>query len=370
MTSTTRPAYETASLAPQRPPAAAAPGTAAPARPRKERDPFFDNAKYFAILLVVIGHAIANMRHDMPFVKGLYMFVYMFHMPLFIVLTGYLSRNWTFSAGKARKLITNVGVPYLVFEVAYEVYSWLAGGEKLEISLLEPHWLMWFMCALFLWRLSTPVWQQVRWPLAIAVLFALLSYMSDLGGTFNLHRVLGLLPLYVLGLTLTPRHFEVLKKPIARPIGAVVLAGGLVFAYFAKDRMSEGWVFWKNPYSAMGVGNVTGTAMMLGMFVCATVLVAAFLAVIPRKRYWFSALGATTLYAYLLHGFLIRLLDYTGWWKSAWMHTVPGVVVVIAVSAAVATFLCSKPVVRSMSWAVAPQMTWAFTSIRRPNGNR
>lgn len=373
MTSTTTPTGDTAPVPRQHPaagPAAPGAGDAQTPRPRKQRDPFFDNAKYFAILLVVMGHSIANMRHDMPIVKGLYVFVYMFHMPVFIVLTGYLSRNWTFSAGKARKLITNVGVPYLVFEIAYELYSWLAGGEKLEISLLKPHWLMWFMCALFLWRLSTPVWQQVRWPLSIALLFALLSYMGDLGGTFNLHRVLGLLPLYVLGLTLTPRHFELLKKPIARPIGAAVLAGGLAFAFFAKDHMSEGWVFWKNPYDEMGVSNVTGTVMMTVMFACATVLVAAFLAVIPRKRYWFSDLGATTLYAYLLHGFIIRVLDYTGSWDSAWMHTGPGVVIVIATSAAVGTFLCSRPVVRTMSWAVAPKMTWAFTSLRRPNGKR
>ena len=37
-----------------------------------------------------------------------YVFVYTFHMPVFIVITGYFSRNFTFSGGKARKLITNL----------------------------------------------------------------------------------------------------------------------------------------------------------------------------------------------------------------------------------------------------------------------
>ncbi|WP_254715593.1 acyltransferase family protein [Actinomadura sp. NAK00032] len=359
--------------APPAPGTAAGPGagTAAPGqgeRPRKPRDPFFDNAKYFAILLVVAGHVIANVRSDVPIAKALYLFIYMFHMPLFIVITGYLSRNWTFSTGKARKLITHVGVPYVVFEVAYEIYAWLGEGGELTISLLKPYWLMWFMCALFLWRLSTPVWQQIRWPLGIALLFALLSYMSDLGGTFNIHRVLGLLPLYVLGLTLKPEHFELLKKPIARPIGAAVLAGGLAMAYFAKDRMTESWVFWKTPYEDLGVSNVTGTVMTLAMFSCATVLVAAFLAVVPRGRHWFSALGATTLYTYLLHGFIIRLLDYLDWWDSAWMHTVPGTIILLGASAVLGTVLCSPLVVRCMSWALEPKMTWAFTSLRRPAG--
>ncbi|MFG2089240.1 MULTISPECIES: acyltransferase family protein [unclassified Spirillospora] len=368
MTYTTRPSG--AETAPPPHGAAAAPGGTGvqETRPRKQRDPFFDNAKYFAILLVVMGHAIANVRSDVPFAKALYIFVYMFHMPLFIVITGYLSRNWTFSTGKARKLITHVGVPYVTFEIAYALFAWLAGGERLEFSLLQPYWLMWFMCALFLWRLSTPVWQQVRWPLALAVAFSLLSYMSDLGGAFNIHRVLGLLPLFVLGLSLKPEHFEILKRPIARPIGAAVLAGGLAVAFFAKDRMSEDWVYWKNPYAELGVGNAAGTVMISAMFICAVVLVAAFLAVVPRKRYWFSALGATTLYTYLLHGFVVRLLDYAGWWEAAWMHTLPGTFVIIAASAAVGTALCAGPVVRTMNWALEPRMTWAFTPLRRPDG--
>ncbi|HEY8480577.1 MAG TPA: acyltransferase family protein [Spirillospora sp.] len=358
------------------PPTPAAPGAAGAVtgdaqrpKPRKERDPFFDNAKYFAILLVVVGHSLAYLQ-DVPLAQGLYLFIYMFHMPVFIVITGYLSRNWTFSGGKARKVITNVGVPYVVFEFAYSIYDWLAGRNNLEISLLNPYYLTWFLCALFMWRVSTPVWQQIRWPLAVAVAFSLLSYMSDLGGTFDIHRVIGLLPFYVLGLNLRPEHFELLKKPIARPIGAVVLACGLGVSFLVMDHMSRAWVYWKHPNDAFHVSNVTGSLMRLAMLVCATVLVAAFLAVIPRKRYWFTSLGAATLYAYLLHGFVTRLMNFTGWWGIEWMHNPFGIMLVAAVAVVVGTFLCSKFVVRTMSWALEPKMTWVFTPLRRPAARR
>ncbi|MEV3924062.1 acyltransferase family protein [Actinomadura coerulea] len=388
MTYTTRPSEADAaqrterpsSTDPAAPPTAGAPeaaGTTAsgipapqvPGPARRTRDPFFDNAKYFAILLVVAGHSLANLL-NVPMAKGLYLFIYLFHMPLFIVITGYFSRNWTFAGGKARKLITNVGVPYVVFEFAYSIYDWLAGRNHLEISLLNPYYLTWFLCALFMWRLSTPVWQQIRWPLAVATIFALLSYMSDLGGTFDIHRVIGLLPFYVLGLTLKPAHFELLKKPIARPIGAVVLAAGLAGTYLVMDHMSRGWIYWKHPNFELGVGNLTGTMMRLAMFACAVVLVAAFLSLIPRGRYWFTALGSYTLYAYLLHGFVTRLLNFTGWWDADWMHTPTGVVIVVAGALVVGTFLCSKPVVRTMSWALEPKMTRVFTPLRRPVRSR
>ncbi|MFC4910494.1 acyltransferase family protein [Actinomadura gamaensis] len=328
-------------------------------RPRKQRDPFFDNAKFMAILLVVMGHCLAQLS-NVPLAKTLYLAIYMFHMPLFIVITGYFSRNWTFSANRTRKLITAVGVPYVVFQTGYTVFDWAVGRNRLEISLLDPYFLTWFLCALFLWRLSTPVWQMIRWPVAVAVAFSLLSYMTDLGSTLDLHRVIGLLPFYVLGLTLKPEHFELLKKPVARPVGAAVLMGAVGAAWFAKDRMDIDWVYWKNPHSDFGVDNITGSGMRLVMMVCALTLIAAFLTLVPRRRTWFTGLGATTLYAYLLHGFITRFLGYTGWWDTSFLHTVPGVLAVMAAACAVGTFLCSRPVVRCFRWAMEPKLDWAF----------
>ncbi|MFI6518871.1 acyltransferase family protein [Spirillospora sp. NPDC050679] len=351
------------------PPAADQAAGNAPAPRRKERDPYFDNAKFLAILLVVIGHSLAN-KMNVPLAKGLYIFIYMFHMPLFIVITGYFSRNWTFSGGKARKLITNVGVPYVVFETAYSLYDWLVGRNELEVSLLNPYFLTWFLCALFMWRLSTPVWQQIRWPLGVATVFSLLSYMSDLGGTFDIHRVIGLLPFYVLGLMLRPEHFELLKKPMARVVGIVVMLGGLGVAWIAKDRMTHTWIYWKTPHQDLGVDNVTGTLMRLAMFACAFVLVAAFLTLVPKRRTWFTALGATTLYAYLLHGFVTRFLQFFDLWGMPWMNTWWGIAIIIVCAAVVGTLLCSKPVVKVMSWALEPKLKWAFTGLRRPGGSR
>ncbi|MEU8797116.1 acyltransferase family protein [Spirillospora sp. NPDC048819] len=351
--------------APSTPEAAQASAPQAAPAPRKPRDPFFDNVKYLAILLVVLGHSLGYVT-DVPMAKGLYVFVYMFHMPLFILITGYLSRNWSFSSGKARKLITHVGVPYVVFEFTYAIYGWLAGGKQLEISLLKPYYLMWFLLALFLWRLSTPVWQQIRWPVAGALLIALLSYMSDLGSTFHIHRVLGLLPFYVIGLKLKPEHFEILKKPVARPIGALVLAVALGCGYLARDRMDLYWLYFNHPNSRFGVGNFDGTLMRLAMFACGLVMVAAFLSLTPRRNHWFTKLGAATLYCYLLHGFVILAVKYTGLWGTEWLHTVPGVLVVCAAAMVVGTFLLTKPVIRCTRWALEPKMTWAFTPLRRP----
>ena len=85
----------------------------------KQRDAFFDNAKYLAIVLVAMGHVWEPLRSDSRAVTALYMTVYAFHMPAFIVISGYFSRSFDASPRKVKRLITGVAIPYVVFETAY-----------------------------------------------------------------------------------------------------------------------------------------------------------------------------------------------------------------------------------------------------------
>jgi fucose 4-O-acetylase-like acetyltransferase len=333
---------------------------------RRPRDPFFDNAKFMAIVLVVAGHSIVGLR-DVRLAHAAYLFVYTFHMPVFIVITGYFSRNFTFSGGKARKLITNLGVPYIVFETAYSTYHWAVGHSKFEISLLDPYYLTWFLMALFLWRLSTPVWQQIRWPVAAAVVISLVAGMTKLPTELEMNRTFGLVPFYVLGLMLKPEHFEMLKRPIARVFGAITLFLAFVFTlFFADRRMPTQWVYWRNGNAAMHVNNLVGSGMRLGLLVGASILVIAFLTMVPARQTWFTGLGGATLYAYLLHGFFTKMMEYMHWYDTPFLHTMPGVAVTAVVGALLATFLCTPPVRKVMHWALEPDMSWAFVPLRRP----
>ncbi|MFF1926331.1 acyltransferase family protein [Streptomyces sp. NPDC058221] len=349
--------------------AARAPATASGTGGGRARDAFFDNAKYLAIVLVAMGHAWEPLRADSRVAAALYITVYTFHMPAFIVISGYFSRSFDAGPNRIRRLVTGVAVPYVIFEVAYTVFKWTVGGDPgYPVSLLDPWYLTWFLVALFIWRLTTPLWRFVRWPLPVSLVIAILASVSpDIGDDLDLQRVLQFLPFFVLGLVLRPEHFRLVRRREARVLAVPVFAAALVFAYWAAPRMTAAWFYRRDSAQELADPAWTGPVMTLAMFGCSVVLVGCFLAWVPGRRMWFTALGAGTLYGYLLHGFLAKGSRFWGWYDAQWLQTPLGRLGLTLIAAAVITVLCTPPVRRVFRFAMEPEMAWAFKASPAPS---
>ncbi|MFF3610511.1 acyltransferase family protein [Streptomyces sp. NPDC002580] len=349
---------------PQTPAAATnAVGAAAPGgKPAKQRDAFFDNAKYLAIVLVALGHAWEPLKGQSRFVETLYTIVYTFHMPAFIIISGYFSRSFDMRPDRLKRLVTGVVVPYVLFETAYSLFNRLVlGNSDQAISLLDPWYLTWFLVALFAWRLTTPLWKLVRWPLPLALCLALLASVSpEIGDDLDLQRVLQFLPFFVLGLCMKPEHFQMVRRREVRLLSVPVLAMALVVGYWAAPRMNAAWFYHRDSAQELGAPWWAGAVMTLALFGCSLVLTACFFAWVPRRTMWFTALGAGTLYGYLLHGFVVRASRTWNWFDHGWVQTPLGEVLVTVVAAALVTVLCTLPVQRMFRFAMEPRMTWAF----------
>ncbi|WP_207957623.1 acyltransferase family protein [Streptomyces sp. YIM 98790] len=336
-------------------------GTAGTGERPAGRDPFFDNAKYLAILLVGLGHSWGPLLDGSRSAAALYMFVYTFHMPAFILIAGYFSRHWTGRPEQLKRLITGIGVPYLVFEVLYIAFHRQVAGGDQPFSLLDPYYVTWFLIALFIWRLTTPLWRVVRWPVAVAFLIAAAaSVQPHLGDDFNIVRVFQFLPFFVLGLQLRPEHFALLRRPGVRTAAGITVLAGLAVAYWAAPRYTNRWFY--RTYSAQELGYEwwAGLVMVTALTVCGLLLTAAFLAFTPTRRMWFTALGAGTVYGYLLHGFLAKFSRWRDWYEAEWVQGPAGLPAVTLIAAVVMTLLCTSPVRRVFRALVEPAMDWAF----------
>lgn len=332
-------------------------------QPSRQRDAFFDNAKYLAIVLVGIGHAWGQILDGNRTVETLYRVLYTFHMPAFIVISGYFSRSFDLSPRRVKRLITGVAVPYVVFEIAYTLHRRASEDPQSDFSLLDPTYLLWFLCALFIWRLTTPIWQTIRWPLPVSLVIAgLASVTPSIGNDLNMQRVLQFLPCFVLGLVLRPEHFRLVRRRSARIIAVPVVAAALAVAWWSVPRMETGWFYRNAAMTETGLPWWSGAIVTLALFGCSVVLTACFFAWVPGRRMWFTALGAGTIYGYLLHGFLVKEGSYTDWFEQPLLDQPLGEIGLTLLGATAVTLFCTKPVQRALRFVVEPKMDWAFRS--------
>ena len=85
------------------------------------------------------------------------MFVYTFHMPAFIIISGYFSRSFDCRPGPAEAADHRRRRPVRRLRDRLRPLQILvASDDRRTISLLDPWYLTWFLCALFIWRLTTP----------------------------------------------------------------------------------------------------------------------------------------------------------------------------------------------------------------------
>ncbi len=335
---------------------AARSGAPATGRERATRDPFFDNAKFLLIVLVVIGHNWFPLIAHSRGIKAAYLVVYSFHMPAFILLSGYFSRSFEGRPQQVRKLVKTVLVPYFVFQTVYLYVVARTDRTHFSFDLTTPSYLCWFLLALFVWRLSTPLWRALRHPVAVAALVSLCAGLMNVTWDFALCRVLQFLPWFVLGLVLRPEHFARLRARPTRIAAAGVLPLALMAAYVVAPRVDADWLDMEYGAGHFGTGDPGYVLVRLLLFAVSALLAACALALVPRRRFWFTALGALTMYPYLLHGLVVKVAERLG------VHTAvasggPVAAVALTLGAvALALALSSAPVRACVRWAVEPRL--------------
>ena len=321
------------------------------------RDPWLDNVKMTLVTLVVVGHALTLMPGE-AFDSQVYDFVYYWHIPAFVLVSGYLSRSFEWTRRHLTALVTTIAVPYLIFEGAISAFRIYVGQEDgIENVFIDPHWPMWYLAALFQWRLLTPILKR-HW-LAIPVTMAV-SLVFGTGGSvvFDLNRTLGLLPFFTLGLHVGPRVLARLRTERARAVGLVALAVIFVIAGYTDDWIETGFLYYSDEYANFGVGPTEGIGIRLDLLAIATVGAFSIWAVCIRRASWFSRMGEATMVVYLFHGFFVRAAQYLGYqqWASeqgTWIIW-PTIVAAILLS----LFLAWHPVSSRLVWLADPINTW------------
>ncbi len=325
-----------------------------PASAPATRDPWFDNAKFVLVALVVVGHSLV-MLADNTVTDWLYDFLYAWHVPAFVLVTGYLSRSFAYSPSRLRGLVRTVLVPYVVFEGLLALFRTQVGGETLHHIWRDPHWPMWYLSALLVWRLLTPAFKRLPMPVAALTAVGLsLSAGWWAGSTLDLSRAFGLLPFFVIGLTVRREHLAVLHRRWAQWVGVAALGAILLAARFTGTWISSDWLYYRDEYTALGAtgpGAMGTRLLVLGIGLLGAL---AVLSLIPARRTWYTHLGAASLVVYLFHGFFIKGAEYAGLGDWADSHPALSLLVVPSSALGLAVLLAQPPLARRLNRLVDP----------------
>lgn len=327
------------------------------------RDPWFDNAKMTLVTLVVCGHSLV-MLMKLSFPGHLYDFLYSWHMPTFVLITGYLSRNFRYSRKRLWSLVRGVAVPYVIMEAALAVFRELAGGERFQSLWTAPHWPLWYLPALFCWRLATPPLRRLGLAaIPVALATSLLGGYVDID-YLDLRRVLGFLPFYAIGLCLTRERLEILRTVPARVVAVAGLVGLWVLSGYTDQLAQTRWYYYSAAYAGLHASDYPAMAIRAVVLLMGVVGAFAALTLIPRRRGWFTRMGAASLIVYLCHGFFVKAAEYSPYDVWAVHHEAVALPLTMVCAVAVAMLLASPAVSRRLERAVDP-LTYAESEFDR-----
>lgn len=285
---------------------------------------FYDNLKFILITLVVIGHFI-QFQLNTGVDKGVFLFIYSFHMPLFIFVTGLFAKSVINGDSKKRlnKIISYI-IIYLIYKLLLFAVLNLILKQPYSFSLFSEAEVPWYLLAVVIWIILTNLVKDVK-PLLVIVLSLvcslLIGYDSSITDQFCLSRVIVFFSFFLAGYYLS---FDKMKSFIEKlhegkwKFGLALLLFcivGFVFIYFGDELYFLRPLFTsRNPYIYFNVPfDIPGSAILLRIL---WILYNVFMGIliftlVPLKRRFYTKYGSRTLQVFVLHFVIAAAVGYS-----------------------------------------------------------
>ena len=343
----------TATLPAHRPNAADPVKTAPTQKTKPTRDTSVDTAVGILILLVVFSHAIGELGEQPKEVLNQWLF--MFHMPVFVFLSGYLTRRS--SSWSPKQLALRLLVPFAIFQVIHLVAEPLETGEFSASAPLIPAWTTWYLLTLFFWRLASPWLTRIPALVPVTVAVSLVAgLVPALGQELSLARTLGFLPFFALGLVWREEWFAQLRTRAGRlaAVGAFAVAG--VIAFLTESRVSRTVYYFHEDYADLDVTNAQGLFLRAGILGMGLMLTLAFVALTGWSSKALARIGAASLIVYLLHPIALYPIKGVGYSDAlpelAWLGIIAaGTVLFALVVTLPASVRATRPLMDYRWWS-------------------
>ena len=304
---------------------------------KSDRMPYFDNLKGILIILVVVGHFLngAAASEILP-AWHIFDFIYMFHMPLFIFVSGVFCKSvFTPSTGfRAGVVLYYLVLCWLMYLALWAPQAALGIAKPLNLLTVDGS-MPWYLMALAIYCALVPLFHALRPAFAICCAFclAVLSGLVDVGDMLSASRVMVFLPFFLIGFYLHPKSvLRAIGKlgsrlALTRCCAAIVIA--VIFLGFGCLSLPQmefnQTIFTGNaPYSsAVAFISDPGSTPSSSMLACCAARICGFalaalmgvciMVLTPRGEVpLLTRTGRHTLQVYILHAFISYAIAYLG----------------------------------------------------------
>ncbi|MGL4914157.1 MAG: acyltransferase family protein [Romboutsia sp.] len=269
---------------------------------------FIDNIKFILIFLVVFGHLIERYIDTNSTLMGVYMFIYIFHMPLFIFVSGFLSKN----INKSKTVyLKSLLVPYIVLNIIWYTLAYFYTGET-TLPVLYPGWTLWFLLSLFFWRVSLKYLIKIKYILPISFFLGLTVGLVSNGSILSFSRTIVFLPFFLLGYYCDMDRLKKIDDKVNVWIAIFGVALFVALALFLADKsvIDYKFLYGSYSYSELGLNIWQGILYRVLLYLSSIALSILVCAITPTRKTFYTSIGKSTMYIYAFHIYLVLIVFY------------------------------------------------------------
>lgn len=259
------------------------------------------------MVLVVLGHILPIDLNNKANIAT-YEWIFSFHMPLFVFISGYFTR--ISSKEKYWNSICNFAETLIVFTLIHVAFSYIQGKSiNVYQILIIPRWTLWYLLCLIWWRIMlyyipSSIRDNHKVLISISIILCLVMGWVPVDSSFSFQRTFAFLPFFIVGFVLGKNHTDI-KVSKWKTLKCIIIISIAILFYFI-PKINYGIITQNHCYYQQSLYSpFYYFSFRVVWLIFASCMSYCFLSLVPRKEYRWTYFGQLTLFIYMYHSTIL-----------------------------------------------------------------
>lgn len=267
----------------------------------------YDNLKGLAIFLIVLGHMTFLTQFES--IRIIHAYIYIIHLPIFFFVSGYFSK---IGPNEPIKAFKRLFIPYIIFCIIWDLFNmFVLGKPHNNLLFINPGYALWFLISLFFMKLLLPIIDKFRYPVLIALIFAVLGGFLNMD-ILGISRTLAFLPIFLIGF-----YYNDYKNLLNDNISSWLEKKYVIYLLFIFTTLScilaaifipATILILKNQFVVYNLTNVIYRFIIIILGIANTLLLNRLM---TNRNNFLTKIGKNSMGVYVLHVYFIAILKIT-----------------------------------------------------------